>query len=163
MALFLSACGSGDLAEELTPVPTLASGQTPTLISALPAEGGATDEAAEGEEGETTEATEETAEGEATDEAAAGGGDAAVGEQIFSTTCAGCHGETDGAGPARVGIGERAASRVEGQSAEEYIHESIVDPSAHVVEGFGDIMPKDYETQFSEEEINSLVAYLLTQ
>lgn len=172
LALFLSACGSGDLAEELTPVPTLAPGQTPTLISALPdqaAEGEGTEEAESGE----GDATEEAAAGDATEEAASGeesggeeaaaGGDVAVGEQIFSQTCSGCHGEADGAGPARPGMGERAATRVEGQSAEEYLHESIVDPSAYVVEGFGDIMPKDYEEQFSEEEIASLVAYIMTQ
>jgi cytochrome c5 len=161
LTLLLSACGGGDLAEDLTPVPTLAAGQAPTLISALPAEGSegeATEEAASGEE---AAATEEAASGE--EGAATAGGDAAVGEQIFSQTCSGCHGETDTAGPARPGMGERAATRVEGMSAEEYIHQSIVDPSAFVVEGFGDIMPKDYEAQFSEEEIASLVAYLMTQ
>jgi cytochrome c5 len=130
------------------------------LISALPgaeSAGEATEEAVSGE------ATEEAASGEEATQEASEGGDVAVGEQIFSQTCSGCHGETDGAGPARPGIGERAATRVEGMSAEEYIHQSIVDPSAHVVEGFGDIMPKDYEQQFSPEEIDSLVAYLLTQ
>jgi mono/diheme cytochrome c family protein len=158
----MSACGSGKLADELTPVPTLAPGQEPTLISALPSSESA------GEATEEAVSSGEETEGAATEEAAANGeaaaGDAAVGEQIFTEMCTGCHGEEDSAtAPTLTGISERAATRIEGMSAEDYIHQSIVDPSAYVVEGHGDIMPKDYEEQLSEEEINGLVQYLLTK
>lgn len=156
MAALLSACGSGDLAEDLTPVPTLRPGQTPTLVAALAGQGAATESAIE----VGTEANAETG----TEAAAAGGaGAVAAGEELFASTCSGCHGDAKGAGPARVGMGERAAVQVEGLSAEEYLHQSIVDPSAHVVEDFPDIMPKDYGEQFDDEQINNLVAYLLTQ
>ena len=163
--LLLSACGSNQLVEEdLTPIPSLRPGQTPTLIAAL--EGGEAaattaeaEEAAEGTEEAPAEASTEEV-GDATQEAA---GDAQLGEELFAATCSGCHGDADAAGPARVGMGERAAERVEGMSAEEYLHESIVDPSAYIVEGYQDIMPHDYEEQFSEEEINSIVAYLMSQ
>ena len=51
--------------------------------------------------------------------------------------CAGCHGEPGGAGggigPNLGGIATRAGSTVAGQSAEEYIHTSIVNPNAYVV------------------------------
>jgi len=144
LGLLVSACGTNELATELTPIPTLAPGETPALVDALmqaPA---------------TEEATAEAGGGE-------GGADAlvAAGEKLFTSTCAGCHGAQDGAGPALTGMADHAATRVEGTSAEDYIHESIVDPSAHVVEGFADIMPKQYGTQFSEDELNSLVAYIM--
>jgi len=141
LGLLVSACGTNDLATDLTPIPTLAPGETPALVDAL---------------AQTPATQEATAESE-------GGEDAlvAAGEALFAPTCAGCHGAQDGAGPALTGMADRAATRVAGMSAEEYIHESIVDPSAHVVEGFADIMPKQYGDQYSEDELNSLVAYIM--
>lgn len=45
----------------------------------------------------------------------------------------------------------------------EYLHTSIIDPSAYVVPGFpDDLMPKTYSGIFTEAEIDNLVAYLLT-
>jgi cytochrome c2 len=44
-----------------------------------------------------------------------------------------------------------------------YLHTSIVDPSAYIVPGFvAGLMPETYADIFTEEEINNLVAYLLT-
>ncbi len=44
-----------------------------------------------------------------------------------------------------------------------FLHTSIVDPSAFVMPGFpDDLMPKVYGKIFTEEQINNLVAYLLT-
>ena len=140
LGLLVGACGSGELAPELTPIPTLAPGETPALVGAL-TEGAApaTEEAPEGEEGDLV----------------------AAGEALFEQACAGCHGAQDGAGPALTGMADRAATRVEGMSAEEYLHESIVDPSAHVVEGFQDIMPKQYGEEYTDEQIESLIAYIM--
>jgi hypothetical protein len=76
-----------------------------------------------------------------------------------------CHsldGSAD-AGPSFQGISERAGERVPDLSAVEYLRQSIVDPSAYVVEGFDDIMPKGYRILLSEEDIDDLVALLLTQ
>jgi mono/diheme cytochrome c family protein len=89
--------------------------------------------------------------------------DLELGKTLFEANCAMCHGESDGPGPAFTGMGERAAERVDGMSAEDYIHESIVDPSAYVVEGFDDIMPKDYSDRLSEDDIANLIAYILSQ
>ena len=51
-----------------------------------------------------------------------------------------------------------------GLSAEEYLRESIVDPAAYIVEGYSDgTMPKGFRFLLSEEDIDSLVAFLLTQ
>jgi cytochrome c len=66
-------------------------------------------------------------------------------------------------GPSLGGIANVAGQMVSGQSAEEYLHESIVSPDAYVVEGFqSGIMPSNYGTQLSEQQINDLVAYLMT-
>ncbi|MEJ2210449.1 MAG: c-type cytochrome [Anaerolineae bacterium] len=98
------------------------------------------------------------------------GGDAQAGEQIFnggaSPPCSSCHSLQPGqtlVGPSLAGIADLAGQLVPGESAEQYLHESIVDPNAYVVEGFQPgVMPSNYGTQLSEQQINDLVAYLMT-
>lgn len=84
-----------------------------------------------------------------------------------SSGCGACHtieGISEGAvGPALTSIGETAATRVAGQSAEEYIHQSIVDPSAYLVEGYDDLMLKTFADTLSSSQLNDLVAFLLAQ
>ncbi len=65
--------------------------------------------------------------------------------------------------PTWQGISGRAGDRVPGLSAEEYLRESIVDPAAYIVEGYSDGMPKGFKILLSGEDIDSLVAFLLTQ
>lgn len=145
LSILLAACGGGDLAEDLTPIPTLPKGEEPALLDAL--QGGAATE-------EPVAATEEA------------GGEAdlvAQGAELFAAACAGCHGAEPGAGPALVGMADRAATRVEGQSAEEYLHESIVDPGAFVVEGYSNIMPGNYGDTYSDTELDALVAYIMAE
>ena len=105
-------------------------------------------------------------------------GDAARGEKLYSQAtigtksaegCTSCHNYDETEGPAdkapyTAGTGTRAATRVPGMSAEEYIHESILTPNAYVVEGFqeGD-MYQTFGEELSEQQIADLVAYLLTQ
>ncbi len=152
LAIVLGACGGGDLAKDLTPIPTLPKGEEPALVDALRAM--------------PAPAGEATATGTGTGEA--GGEEAdtaqlvALGQELF-VQCEACHAAADGAGPAFPGMGERAATRAPGMSAEDYLHKAIVEPSAYVVEGFGDIMPKNYGEQFSETELQALVAYILTE
>lgn len=113
----------------------------------------------------TTEAAAET-------EAAAVEGDPAAGEQLFTAganggiPCSTCH-HADSpdtlVGPGLAGIAERAGERVPGETALEYLHQSIVEPDAHVVEGFpAGVMPKNYGEIYSEEQIGDLIAYLMT-
>lgn len=103
--------------------------------------------------------------------AVAMGGDAALGEVLFHegahgvVPCASCHDATSDLrqlGPGLLSVVMRAEHRVEGLTAAEYLEQSIVDPSALVVASFFNIMPKDFGTQYSEAEIDALVAYLLT-
>jgi len=93
----------------------------------------------------------------------------ARGKQVFlNRGCTGCH-TIDGlstgvVGPNLTKIGTVAATRVPTQSAEEYIRESILNPSAHVVEGFQDnIMPKNFGDLIPAAELDDLVAFLLAQ
>ncbi|HHC09595.1 MAG TPA: hydrogenase iron-sulfur subunit [Actinobacteria bacterium] len=65
-------------------------------------------------------------------------------------------------GPSLHGVATRAATRVPGMTAEEYLRESIVDPGAYVVEGFPDVMLRNFEEILTEDEIDDLVAFLLT-
>jgi cytochrome c oxidase subunit 2 len=93
----------------------------------------------------------------------------AQGRQVFiQSGCGGCHtlkdaNTTGQVGPDLDGIGTAAASIVPGQTAEEYIRTSILQPSAHIVSGYQPIMPGSYNTMLSEVQLNALVQYLLAQ
>jgi cytochrome c2 len=84
---------------------------------------------------------------------------------IDSTPCSNCH-SLDGSvlrGPSLQGISDRAGERVPGLSAIEYLNQSILDPSAYLVEGFDNSMSSIWKIFMSEEDINDMVAFLLTQ
>jgi len=93
----------------------------------------------------------------------------ARGQQVYmSSGCAGCHliqGISSGAvGPNLTQIGEVAATRKDGLSAEDYIRESILNPNATTVEGYqANIMPQNYSQQLSKGQLDDLVAFLLAQ
>jgi mono/diheme cytochrome c family protein len=123
-------------------------------------------------------ATEEpTAEAPAVETREALLGDAERGADIFQNgtedtpACSTCHGITRQAfgsrfahnlGPNLYGLSERAGNRVEGLTAEEYIHNSIVNPGDYLVEGFDNQMYPLFGEQLSEQEIADLVAYAVT-
>ena len=81
-------------------------------------------------------------------------------------SCANCHladSEKTNLGPGLLNIKDRALTRVEGQSAAEYIYDSIISPAAYLVEGFdAELMPKNWSDIYSDLEIFDIVAYLLT-
>lgn len=92
----------------------------------------------------------------------------ARGKQVFlSVGCSGCHtiqGLSTGAvGPELTHIGTIAATMIPGTSAEDYIHQSIVDPSAFVVKGFPDnVMPKTFGQTLSSSQLSDLIAFLMS-
>lgn len=90
-------------------------------------------------------------------------GDIINGELLFTTqACFACHMvEEATATPFLDGLGERAGSIVEGQSAREYIFYSIVEPAQHIAEGFGNVMPNNYDENMTAPEIADLIEYLL--
>jgi len=97
---------------------------------------------------------------------------AARGKQLFNTfqpavgiACSTCHrvdSEERLVGPGLLNVGIRAATRVKGQSAVAYLHDSIVNPSVYVVEDYTDIMPKTWGKVFTETQIDDIISYLLT-
>ena len=102
-----------------------------------------------------------------------GGGAAAEGKTLFAEQvvgaqpgCITCHSleaETVLVGPPMAGIGSRAGSSVSGVSAEDYLRQSILDPDAHVVEGYDPgVMVQVWEEELTAEQIDNLIAYMLT-
>jgi mono/diheme cytochrome c family protein len=91
----------------------------------------------------------------------------AAGEQLYhgGGGCLACHGLgtrapnllTDESGLGA--IGARCGRRVPGQDCKTYLHESLVNPNAYVVEGYPPIMP-DASRTLSAAQIWALVAYL---
>lgn len=88
-----------------------------------------------------------------------------LGQQVFNARCATCHAlvpDTIIIGPSLNGVATRAETRVPGQSAEEYITMSILRPGDYVVEGFNNVMITNLAKEITSEEMNALVAFLLT-
>jgi mono/diheme cytochrome c family protein len=96
----------------------------------------------------------------------------ALGETIFKNgangapACATCHSldpNNNTTAPSLVGLSQRAGSRVDGLSAEAYVHQSITDPNAFVVPGFSSgVMYPGYAEKLTPEQIDDLAAYVLS-
>lgn len=87
------------------------------------------------------------------------------GQAVFNARCATCHAlvpDTIIIGPSLYGIATRAETRVPGQNAEEYIMMSVLRPGDYVVEGFNNVMITNLAKELTSEEMNALVAFLLT-
>ena len=93
-----------------------------------------------------------------------------AGQELYEGAggCTACHGlgtrapnlllAEAGLGP----IGARCGDRVPGEDCKTYLHRSMVEPQAHVVEGFQPIMP-DMSRTLSDAQIWSMVAFLQSQ
>ncbi len=90
---------------------------------------------------------------------------AVAGQQLYQTLgCASCHGTTGegGRGPTLAGLFGRLTPLESGQSVradEGYIRESILNPQAKLVAGFGPIMPT-FQGQISEDQLVQLLAFI---
>lgn len=88
----------------------------------------------------------------------------ASGRLVFSQRCASCHSLEPGVnqvGPTLWNIASVAISRVPGQTAEQYIRDSILYPGDYIVEGYADVMQKNLGEVLSSEDIDAVVAFLL--
>jgi nitric oxide reductase subunit C len=103
----------------------------------------------------------------------------ALGDDVFHSPkvgCFGCHSTAPGVnlvGPSLAGVAGRAAKTIADPSykgsahtPEEYLHESIVLPSAHIAAGGNfsnagqSLMPANFAQTLKPEQIDALVAYL---
>jgi mono/diheme cytochrome c family protein len=112
-------------------------------------------------------------------------GDAAHGAQLFAqqaklasgtnAPCSACHSLVPGevkTGPSLAGVATRAGTREPGKTAEQYIRESIQQPSAYIVSddpthnykgaNGKSLMPDGLGNQMSPQDLADLIAYLLT-
>jgi len=92
----------------------------------------------------------------------------ARGRQVYRDLgCASCH---EGnllnlfrpVGPPLGHIGTVAETRRPGVSAADYIRQAVTDPGAYVVPGYPDSMPRGMADRLSKEDLDALVAYLLS-
>tara|TARA_Y100000815_G_C13093406_1_gene406542 strand:+ start:82 stop:534 length:453 start_codon:yes stop_codon:yes gene_type:complete len=91
-------------------------------------------------------------------------GNAIAGEEWFASQgCNACHstGSDKLVGPGQLGIYERAATRSEYSSPEDYIESSIRYPAEYIVEGFTNLMPTTWEDS-EKQEIADIIEYLKT-
>lgn len=155
LVFLLSSCGGGESESSPSPSPSPSS----------PA-----DSVADGD-GSVQEVVETASSEQSTGEVS---GSAAAGEALFNKTtiasapgCSTCHSLQPGTqmvGPSLADAATVAANAVDGMSAEAYLRQSIVEPDAHVTEGFiPGLMFQKYGETLSEQQINELVAFLLTQ
>lgn len=100
--------------------------------------------------------------------------DTTRGEQLFSTklgtyTCADCHAVAEGeviqgGGPSLYDIADRAATTIEGYSAEKYLRESILLPCEYLAhEGSHCPMPREYGERIDAQDLADLIAFLMDQ
>ena len=85
-------------------------------------------------------------------------------------TCNACHNINEDqtednrgpVGPHQQNLYERAGERVEGMSARDYVYNSIVNPNDFIVDTyFANVMLQNYSERMTEEEIWSLVDWML--
>jgi cytochrome c oxidase subunit 2 len=89
---------------------------------------------------------------------------AAQGARLYTNKgCLACHTTTGaaGVGPSWKGIWQKNESTNVGtvKVDENYIRESILDPQAKIVTGFGPVMPT-FRGQLSDQELNEVIAYI---
>lgn len=101
------------------------------------------------------------------------GGDVEAGKALFEKSvlegqagCVTCHSREPGVvlvGPSLANIGNEAVEMVPDMTAEEYLRQSILQPDAFVVGGFpAGTMPKVWGDVLSTQQVDQLIAYLLT-
>jgi len=87
-------------------------------------------------------------------------------ELTVANGCIACHALGEGqqlVGPSWYGVGATAATRVPGQSAEEYLYHSIVAPNDYLVEGYiAGLMPAIYGDTLATDDLADIIGYLLS-
>ena len=89
---------------------------------------------------------------------------ASTGQKLFQQLgCSSCHrSDTQGRGPNLTGVFGKPVLLEDGRTVvadENYVRESILNPSAKIVSGFKNIMPS-FQGVVNEEQLLSLIAYV---
>ena len=110
-----------------------------------------------------------TSPGTTTSTSTGGGGDAAAGKAVFTSSgCATCHTFQPAGSNATIGPDLDSAPATDAQAdgnmaLAAFIKQSITDPNAYIAKGFTkDLMPKDFGTKLSAKQLNDLVAFILS-
>jgi mono/diheme cytochrome c family protein len=97
-------------------------------------------------------------------------GDASRGQVLFASSqgglpsCQSCHAITAarGSGPGLADYATQAATRRSGESAEQYTVHAILNPGRFIVQGYSNLMPGNYGSKLSTQDVADLTAYLLS-
>ncbi len=144
-------------------------GMTAAWVGAPPARNGRPVEVAQADVGKKSLVPKATATPAATAAVGADGlpaGSPARGKAVFNGpgTCNACHSivkDQKLVGPSLSGVWAAAATRKPGMSAKDYVRESIVNPSAFVVDGYpAGVMPAAFGESLSKQQLADLLAYL---
>ncbi len=165
--------GDGEVATAETAAAEEAATEEADTEEAVAAEEDAATEAATEAEEEAVTEEEEAADEEAEAAAPAGPSDMVI-ASIGKGGCGACHvipdvpGAIGVVGPDLTTIGVDAATRVEGEDAVTYLHNSLVDPNAFTAEDCpagpcpAGVMTPNLEDILSAEEIDAIVEYMAT-
>ena len=88
-----------------------------------------------------------------------------LGQSVFNLRCAQCHAlvpDTVIIGPPLAGVATRAGTRVPGMEATEYLETSILFPKDFLVPEYTDTMPTNFGKELTSEELQAVVAFLMT-
>ena len=89
----------------------------------------------------------------------------AAGQRVFVAHCGACHSasaDTVIVGPSLAGIAAHGGRRVDGLDARAYVYSSVLQPGDYLVPGFADLMPQDLAKKLTGEELDAVVAYVLS-
>ncbi|MCY3779884.1 MAG: hypothetical protein OXG78_06220 [Chloroflexi bacterium] len=85
------------------------------------------------------------------------------GDLVYELECNLCHLQGDGSlSPLFYGLAGVASERRPPLSAEQYLYEATLYPGLHLVEGYTNAMPNDYDERLTRQEVGHIIAYLLT-
>lgn len=91
----------------------------------------------------------------------------AGGQRLFRIWCSGCHAVTPGSpaalGPSLAGVATRAIANSDGLDPDVWLRREIIDPDVALTPGYDrGLMPGNYGQLLRPEELDALMAYMLT-
>lgn len=85
------------------------------------------------------------------------------GDLVYELECNLCHLRGDGSqSPLFYGLADIAAQRRPPLGAEQYLYEATLYPGRHLVEGYSNAMPDNYDERLTQQQVGHIIAYLLT-